>query len=395
MTPVPADLPVRRPLLGGVLALAVAMGIGRFAYTPILPAMQRAARLDAGQAGLLASANYAGYLAGALLATAAPPGVSRGRILRGCLVAVVLTTGLMALTPNPVVWGLVRFLSGLASAGAFVLTSGLVLDLLRARRRLPLAGWLYGGVGLGITASGLVVRAVGAPLGWRGDWLVLATLAAALGALSWRLLPAARPAAASIRAPAAGRRWPTAPLGLLLAAYLLEGTGYIVTGTFLVAIVEGMPGLAGAGPGVWIVVGLAAAPSCILWARLATLIGPVRALTLAYMAQACGIALPALGGGAWIAVAAALLFGGTFLGITTLTLTLAGGLAPGRSTGIIGLATAAFGTGQIAGPVVAGMIARRAHSFDPALLAASAIVLLGGCLVAGLRHPSLRGGDVC
>ncbi len=271
------------------MALAVAMGIGRFAYTPILPAMQRAARLDIGQAGLLASANYAGLLAGALLTTAVARGTARDRLLGVCLVAVVLTTGLMAATTAVVAWGLVRFLFGLAAAGVFVLSSGLLLDLLRVRRAASLSGWLYSGVGLGIATSGAVVHVVDGALGWRGDWLALCLLAAALIALSWRWLPVTPPmrAEAARSTPMRGRGGQVA-LALLLTAYLLEGTGYIVTGTFLVSIVDGMPGLGDAGPSAWIVVGLAAAPSPVVWAWLTTRVGYAPALALAYVAQACG-----------------------------------------------------------------------------------------------------------
>jgi len=185
-------------------------------------------------------------------------------------------------------------------------------------------------------------------------------------------------------------------LALLLTAYLLEGTGYIVTGTFLVAIVDGMPGLGGAGPSAWIVVGLAAAPSPVVWAWLATRVGYAPALALAYVTQACGIILPALHGGAWVAFAAAILFGGTFMGITTLTLTLAGHIASRRSAGVIGLLTAAFGLGQIVGPTLAAILAGRAHSFGPPLMAASAIVFLGGILIAASWpfDPSYRGRGV-
>ena len=170
-------------------------------------------------------------------------------------------------------------------------------------------------------------------------------------------------------------------LAALCAAYLLEGTGYIVTGTFLVAIVDRMPGLGAFGPSVWIVVGLAAAPSSIAWAWLASRIGYAPALVLAYAVQAAGIALPLLGG-AGSALIAAVLFGGTFMGISALTLTLAVQLAPQRAARVIGLLTAAFGLGQIIGPTLAGALAGRAHSFAPALAAATAMVIGGGMLMA-------------
>ena len=172
-----------------------------------------------------------------------------------------------------------------------------------------------------------------------------------------------------------------APLLLLFAAYFMEGLGYIVTGTFLVAIVNQMPGLATFGGATWIVVGVAAIPSSILWAMLGGRIGYARALALAYAAQACGILLP-LAGGAGAAVASALIFGGTFLGISALTLALAGHLAPHTAARMIGSLTAVYGLGQVIGPVVAGIVATRAGDFGPALLAAAAIVLLGGALMA-------------
>ena len=397
-----------RLLVAGGAALAVAMGIGRFAYTPILPAMEAAAHLDTNQAGLLASANYAGYLAGAL-ATAIIPRAARGRVLVVSLLAVVVTTALMAGTTSLAAWGVIRFLSGLASAGVFVLASGIVLDALRRQGRASLSGWLFSGVGVGIALSGAVVRVAGGALGWRGEWLALALIAAVALYPSWRWLPLARGAAATTtreqpittareqpittarERPILSRAVRTA-LALLLLAYLLEGLGYIVTGTFLVAIVERMPGLGGFGPSVWIVVGLAAAPSGVVWAGLAARVGYARALALAYVVQACGIGLPLLGG-AGAALLSAVLFGGTFIGISTLTLTLASQIAPRRSAGLIGLLTAAFGLGQIAGPLFAGVLAGQSHTFGPALTVAAAIVLLGSVLMTALQpfDPSRQG----
>jgi len=369
-------------LAGGGLALALAMGIGRFAYTPILPAMEAAAQLGTKQAGLLASANYAGYLLGALAAAAITRGAMRGRVLVVSLVGVVVTTALMAGTTSLAAWGIIRFLSGLASAGVFVLASSSVLDALRHQGRTSLSGWLYSGVGLGIALSGVVVRVGGGRLGWRGDWIVLALLAgiALYPSSRWLLLARERATPTAWERPRMGRRV-RAALVLLLLAYFLEGTGYIVTGTFLVAIVDGMPGLGEFGPNVWIVVGVAAAPSGVVWARLAGRLGYAPALTLAYAVQACGIALPVLGG-AWAACLSAILFGGTFIGISTLTLTLAGEIAAPRSAGLIGLLTAAFGLGQIAGPLLAGFLMGHAPAFGPALMVAAAIVLLGSMLTA-------------
>jgi predicted MFS family arabinose efflux permease len=379
------------PLVGGILALAAAMGIGRFAYTPLLPAMQEAAGLDPTQAGLLAAANYAGYLAGALLAAVAVPTSARIRTLVVSAVAVAATTALMAVTTNLVAWSVVRFVAGLASAGVLVLATGLVLDDLRRQGWASLSGWLFSGVGLGIVVSGVAVRLTGETLGWRGDWLLLALLATAAIYPCWQWLPrAARERESLSTLPPASAppvpRTHAVPIAymLLFAAYFLEGIGYIVTGTFLVAIVDSTPGLHGIGTDVWIVVGLAVIPSAVLWAALAGHERYARALAGAYLLQAIGIALP-ITGGAGAAFASAVLFGGTFAGITALTLTLGGHLETGRSGRLIGMLTAVFGLGQMIGPVLGGAIAHRAQSFTPALAAAAVCVLAGGALVASLQ----------
>lgn len=390
-----------RPIRGGVLALAAAMGIGRFAFTPILPAMQADAGLNAAQAGALASANYAGYLVGALLAGVAVPRGKRAAALLASAALVALTTAAMAFATGMVAWGAIRFAAGVVSAGVFVLASGLVLEDLRRQGRAAASGWLFSGVGLGIVVSGAVVGATVGALGWRGSWLVLGLLAAAAILPAWRWTP--RPRSDPVADAVAGgrpnvatshRRGDGSPiaLALLFAAYFLEGIGYIVTGTFLVAIVEAMPGLRGMGVWVWIVAGLAVIPSAALWSLLAGRIGFARALVAAFALQGIGVILP-LVGAAGAAFGSAVLFGGTFAGITALTLTLAGFLSPGRAAGLVGWLTAVFGIGQAIGPVAAGAIAGAGRGFGPALVAAAALLFVATGLVAALAplDPSRRG----
>ena len=374
-----------RPLLGGIVVLAAAMGIGRFAYTPILPAMQRAGHLDNAQAGLLAAANSVGYLVGAVLVSGLVRPSQRVAVLRASVAGVAVATVLMATTTSLPAWGAIRFLAGLAGAGVFVLAAGVVLDDLRRRGQGSRSGWLFSGVGLGIATSGIVVYAAEGELGWRGDWVVLSLAAAAALYPAWRWLPSPPPSpVAARRAIPSGTGVPSRVLGVLFVAYFLEGVGYIVSGTFLSAIAERSSGSEGRGAIVWIVVGLAAIPATVLWAAAAGRVGYAPALGAAFLLQAVGIVLPAAGGDA-SAVAAAALFGGTFMGITALTLTLAGRLAPHGAAGIVGALTAVFGAGQVIGPVLAGLIADRADGFTPALVAAAAVVLVGGLAVLAVR----------
>jgi MFS family permease len=388
-------------LAAGVIALVVAMGIGRFAYTPILPVMQERFDLSNATAGALASSNYLGYFLGALLAAFVPSGRPQDVVLRTSLWAVVAATVLVGLTTDFPAWFVLRFVAGLAGAGVLVLGSAVILEELSRRDRLGFSGILYAGPGVGIALSGLVVLALNGMLAredaaWRAGWLVLGVLAFALvfPCLAW--LPGrstvcqstghARDGAAPREGKVVSTGRVTAGAALALAllglAYFLEGIGYIVTGTFLPVIVEDLPGLGGLGAGAWILVGLAAVPCTVLWARVATRLGAAAALGTAFALQAFGIFLPAMSSTWWAAAGSAVLFGGTFTGITALTLPYARELAGTRGTGLaIGLLTAVYGVGQALGPLVAARLADNAGGFGSALVAASAAVTLGALLM--------------
>ncbi len=373
--------------LRGAAALALAMGIGRFAFTPLLPPMQAAEGFGADLAGLIASANYLGYLVGALLSAAGTGRVgSRRALFRAALAASVATTAAMAAAPGPGAWILVRFLSGVASAGVLTVGVGLVLEALARRRRADLAGVLFGGVGIGICLSGAVVSEMSDALGWRLDWLVLAALALGLAACCWNMGEdgAAGP---GVRPAVAAGSW---PLRLLTAAYFAEGMGYVVTGTFLVALLKADPALAGLGDAAWIVTGAAGIPSCLVWAAVARRIGDPAALVLALVAQAVGVVLPVVASGAAAVLLSAILFGGTFMGITLLILGYGRQLAGAASSRAIATLTAGFALGQILGPLWAGALASRSGSYDSALLLSGATVALAAVLVGWAAQAQAR-----
>ena len=216
--------------------------------------------------------------------------------------------------------------------------------------------------------------------GWRAGWIGLAVVAALCALPVWLWLgddsePSAKP---SFRRSAA-EPGSSFPLAALLLAYFLEGFGYIVSGTFLVAILQADDGGL-AGPLAWTVVGIAAAPSCIVWMAIARKRGFGPALVAAHLLQAFGIVLPAISVEPAASISGAILFGGTFMGITTLVIALAQTLGGTGSARAIGLLTASFGLGQILGPVAAGWLARDA-GFDAALVMAAVAVLAGGAVV--------------
>ena len=185
----PSNRPV--PLaVGGLIAMAAALGIGRFVYTPILPAMTEALGLTNAQAGLIASANLLGYLIGALLAaTPRLPGSRRAWLL-GSLAASAVTTGGMGLASSMGPFLLLRFIGGAASAFVLVLASAMVLDGLALARRTHLGPVHFAGVGAGIAVSALAVSAlIAIDSDWRMLWYAPGALAlAALAAVAW-LIP--------------------------------------------------------------------------------------------------------------------------------------------------------------------------------------------------------------
>ncbi len=368
-------------MIGGISALALAMGIGRFAYTPVLPSMQLDQGFDNQLAGVIASANYLGYFIGAFAAGAVPKQWSRTRVLRVSLLSGLVTTAAMAATESAWIWIVLRFLSGLASAGILVLVTATVLEHAARLGRTYLAAILFAGVGLGIAISGLAVLLLDQQVGWRGDWLALAVISGLLLLPAWLWVVHERHAADPEASEAPDERPYSYPLAFLVLAYFCEGAGYIVSGTFLVAIVQALPGLSAYGEVAWIIVGLAGVPSCLLWAALGARWGFVAALIAAHLVQACGIVLPLVSAGPFAVVLAAILFGGTFMGITTLTVGLAGRIAPANRARVVGRVTAAFGLGQILGPIAAGAMADRAGDFELALISAAAVVVLGALLL--------------
>ncbi|HEX9466426.1 MAG TPA: YbfB/YjiJ family MFS transporter [Alphaproteobacteria bacterium] len=370
-------------MAGGVVALAISQGIGRFAYTPLLPAMQAAGGFGADVAGYLASANYAGYLVGAFLVALLPQRWTL-LVLRLCLIASVATTAAMAATTLIWAWAVLRAAAGLVSAGVLILASDIVFRRLSRERREALKGLPFGGVGAGIAISGVVVAATLAPWGWAGGWAALGVVAALLTPICWiglRVPPHVPAAPAAVPSPPRAALAPRFSVGLLLGAYFFEGLGYIVSGTFLVAIVAAMPALSNFAPYTWIVVGLAACVAPPLWGALASRAGLVGTLIAAHLVQAVGIAAPALSQSLPSVLFSAVTFGATISSISALTLSLGGLLAPERSARIIGLLTAVFGVGQILGPVVAGELAVRSGNFDAGLLLAAIAVAAGAALL--------------
>ena len=373
-------------MFAATLALAVAVGVGRFAYTPLLPLMREQAGLSQAMAGFVASANFAGYLIGAL----ASSGSRWRRIavpsLRWALFASFTTTAMMAV-PWPAAWIAIRLAGGIASGFAFVLASILVLDRAAARGAPLWVGIFYGGVGIGIASTGLLVPAFASAAGWRGGWLGVGLFCALACAITMPWLNDSVSPARRIEAtPAGGSK--RGPFWSLFAAYVGEGLGYSIPATFMVAMFAMEPALAVYANWSWVLVGLVAIPSTFLWNGLGVRAGRGRAFTVALVVQAAGIVAPVFLRNALGAALCAIALGGTFLGLTALANALGREIEPERSIVAIGRLTAAFGLGQIVGPLLATDLAIRSGSYASALVAGALVLLAAAAIMIagfGLR----------
>ncbi|MFM0098043.1 YbfB/YjiJ family MFS transporter [Paraburkholderia nemoris] len=398
----------RRAALACMITLAVVLGIGRFAFTPLLPLMLHGSafgqpQIDIQHGGWLASANYAGYFVGAI--TCAALRVEPARMVRVGLVATVLLTLAMGATSQFWVWAVVRFVAGAVSAWTFVFASQWGL---RRLAELGAHGWggvIYTGPGMGIVGTGLLVSAAGgygATIGWIGFGLI----GAVLSIVVWPVFRAGSGGAtratgatsAARQASPAGRRastkhaWHRADAFWLILLYGVPGFGYIITATFLPVIARhALPG--SSWPDLfWPMFGAALIVGALLAARLPVHWDNRTLLAGCYVLQAAGIALgivwPTAGGFSLGSV----LIGLPFTAITLFAMREARRLLGDEAAGLMGYATAAYGVGQIVGPLVAAPIAEHTGSFSPALWLATGTLLLGAVGLIVVAHmPRGRG----
>ena len=367
-------------------ALAGAMGVGRFVFTPVLPLMKAQAHLTSSGASTLATSNYLGYLVGALLGIAVPS-LSRARLaLRVSGVVLVATLVAMPLTQDLAAWMAIRGLAGVASAVIFMVAGNTILTELTSSQP-HMVGWAYGGVGAGVALSGVLVAIVKTLSDWKAAWWAAAGLAAALLAVAWTVDTTTSRTVGTTADPLPSRprprhhRW----FALLAVSYFLEGAGYIVAGTFLVAAISAS-GPSWLSNSAWTIVGAAAIPSCAAWTWFSRYVSRPTLLTVALTTQAVGIALPAMTSAAPAALGSAVLFGATFVGITTLA------LATGRQLQIphaVAVLTAGYGIGQVLGPLV---VEPTLHGgYRTALGVGAGLVLAAATASAllriGVRHP--------
>lgn len=383
--------PPRLVMTGLILGPAVALGIGRFGYTLLLPAMRAYWGWSYATAGALSTANAAGYLLGSFLAAPLAARIGLGRAFVAGLAVTAASVTLSGIE-SPVLLGtaqiwfqvVMRTAAGISGAVTFVTGAGLISVTIPDPGR-ALARY-FGGGGLGVIAAAVIVPLVladGGPGAWRQGWFALGALA---GLATILALPVARVRAPAVvrapvvQAPGRGARPRRMPGGLtpLLAGYTLFGLGYIAYMTFVVALLRDRGYSPHTVAVFWGVLGACAAVGPPLWRRTIDRLSGARGLALVMAVLTIGAALPVFTLTVAASIGSAVLFGSALLAVpTAVTAVTRRHVSPGGLTTALGLLTAGFAVGQLAGPLLTGTLADTSGGI-PFGLAVSASVLAAG-----------------
>jgi MFS family permease len=355
-----------------MVVLAIAMGIGRFAFTPILPMMQADAGLSIAAGGWLAFANYAGTLAGALVATAVR--LPLPAAIRGGLVVIGVATVAMGLESRLAAWIALRALAGVATGWVLPLASAWALERL-ARHRPALRATVFAGFGVGIAGVGAVCLALMQRSTRSGTaWLIVGGISLALTALVWRDLDdEGGPLAGARPEPAEPVRWNAESVRLVIC-YGAFGFGYIVPATFLPVMARQVVSDPAVFGWAWPVFGVAAATSTFLAGAFVTALGTRRLWIAGHLVMAVGVVAPVLSPGIGAIMASALLVGGTFTVITMAGFQEGRRVGGAHATRMIAAMASAFAIGQIVGPIAVRYTLGGDGGFSRPLLAAASVL---------------------
>ncbi|MGY8706200.1 YbfB/YjiJ family MFS transporter [Bradyrhizobium sp. 18BD] len=309
-----------RYAVAGLSASLVGLGLARFSYTPLIPALIAAKWFSASDVVYLGAANLAGYLAGALAARAVASRIGAVRALRAMMLLATLSF-FASSTPVSFTWFFAwRFLSGLTGGIIMVLAASVILPHTSAARRGIVGGVIFAGVGLGVAASGTLVPLL-LQQGLQQSWYGLGVLSAVLTLVSWWHWPAeAKSDAAAPVHHAKPHRTPTAARALLIQ-YGLNAVALVPHMVFIVDFVaRGLGQGIAAGSRYWVLYGLGAIVGPLVTGHLGDRSGFGPALRAAFLIEAAAVLLPTVSTAPVSLIVSSVVVGGFTPGIVPLVL---------------------------------------------------------------------------
>ena len=366
-------------ILTGSAALALAIGIGRFSYTPILPYMLEELKISKTNGGLIASWNFFGYLCGSLLSILSFFKKKIKFVFFISVLTSILTTLLMSFYNVVIDFIAIRFFAGLSSAFVLIFGTALILPSIQQVGKKSLSTSHFMGVGFGIVISSILVSILGNyGFNWSDLWIGVAILSIILAIPIFLFTPNEINSNESNKS---SNSYSNLSFNLITLSYGLYGFGYVILGTFISTMARETVGFQSTEVYVWLLVGLAGIPMVVFWPWFGKKIGNDLALFLACAIMGLGIIMPILIENQIGIIFASILLGATFIPITALAF-LEGQI---RYSGSIRVSTAilttAFSIGQMIGPYFGGLIIDLFFSYKIALFISSISLFIASLLM--------------
>ena len=366
-------------ILTGIAALTIAVGIGRFSYTPILPYMISELNLTTTEAGLIASSNYLGYLLGSLIPIFPQfPKNIRSIFIYSIFISIISLFA-MGLTNTFEVFILIRFIHGIFSAFVLILGTSLIVSHVQKKGKIFLGTAHFSGVGLGMALSAIVVSYLGfLNFKWDELWFSIGILAIILSFQIIKFTPIQK---AEVKYNLKSKHKTSLGFSLITISYGLYGFGYVAFGTFISTMSRLTPGLEKTEPYVWFVVGVTGIPSVFFWNWFGSKIGNDIGLFLANLILGLGVLFSVLINNEFGIFISCILFGLSFVPITSMCLLEGQERFSGSFIVSTAILTFSFSIGQMIGPYLSGLLTDYYGSFFFSMIISGIVLIFGSLLM--------------
>ena len=366
-------------ILTGIAALTIAIGIGRFSYTPILPYMISELKLTTTDAGLIASSNYLGYLLGSLIPIFPQfPKNIRSIFIYSIFISIISLFA-MGLTNTFEIFILIRFIHGVFSAFVLILGTSLIVSHVQKKGKIFLGTAHFSGVGLGMALSAIVVSYLGfLNFKWDELWFSIGILAIILSFQIIKFTPIQK---AEVKYNLKSKHKTNLGFSLITISYGLYGFGYVAFGTFISTMSRLTPGLEKTEPFVWFVVGIAGIPSVFFWNWFGSKIGNDIGLFLANLILGLGVLFSVLINNEFGIFLSCILFGISFVPITSMCLLEGQKRFSGSFIVSTAILTFSFSIGQMIGPYLSGLLTDYYGSFFFSMIISGIVLIFGSLLM--------------
>ena len=366
-------------ILTGIAALTIAVGIGRFSYTPILPYMISELNLTTTEAGLIASSNYLGYLLGSLIPIFPQfPKNIRSIFIYSIFISIISLFA-MGLTNTFEVFILIRFIHGIFSAFVLILGTSLIVSHVQKKGKIFLGTAHFSGVGLGMALSAIVVSYLGfLNFTWDELWFSIGILAIMLSFQIIKFTPIQK---AEVKYNLKSKNKTSLGFSLITISYGLYGFGYVAFGTFISTMSRLTPGLEKTEPYVWFVVGVTGIPSVFFWNWFGSKIGNDIGLFLANLILGLGVLFSVLINNEFGIFISCILFGLSFVPITSMCLLEGQKRFSGSFIVSTAILTFSFSIGQMIGPYLSGLLTDYYNSFFFSMIISGIVLVFGSLLM--------------